>query len=249
MKSNYAANIKSVETHPVEKSLKVEELYLKETYYCDFSNKGIVNAAKKFLGHKENTQKLVSEILLFVREKVIFGGDFWKTKASETLNKGYGACYNKNLLLVALLRYHGLPSKFCANPMSKYFNKAVMGLGYLPVSTPFYHCFTKVFIESEWINIDPTLDKNTYKTFFAPLDVDWQIDWDGCNDMLLYNKETIIGDPKIYDDIDSALDKNLNSHFLFKNEPDFLVSLWLHLGNLKLWKKTGRQPENRCIYS
>lgn len=184
---------------------------------------------------------LFDDIELFVRESIVFGGDRWKVKASETLEKGYGACYNKNLLLIALLRYHGVPSKLCANPMQKDFNKAPMGFGYITVSTPFYHCFTKVLIEDKWIDIDPTFDRNTYNTFFAPLKVVWNIDWDSYNNMLLY-KGSVVGPAEVYDDIDKSLAKNLNSHFLFRYEPESLVAFWLSIGNSMMWKKTKKYP-------
>ncbi len=214
---------------------------LKETYYCDFSNKEIEKNAKNFEEYKGDTRGLVIKIFLFVREEIVFGGDRWKVKASETLKKGYGACYNKNLLLVALLRYYGIPSKLCANPMKKDFAKTAMGIAYVTVSNPFCHCFTKVLIEDNWVDIDPTLDKKTYNTFFASQNVSWDIDWDGCNDMFLY-KGSEIGGTKVFDDIDSALENNLDSYFLFRREPELLLSPWLSMGNLAMWKQTKNPP-------
>ena len=161
---------------------------LAETDYCDYSNAEIKKVARTFLKFKKNERELVTKLFLFVRDDIIFGGDRWRVKASETLNKGYGACYNKNLLLVALLRYHGIPSQLCANPMSKNFNKPAIGYGYITMSTPFFHCFTKVLVDKKWVDIDPTLDKTTYDTFFAPLNIDWSVDWDGHSNMRLYNK-------------------------------------------------------------
>ncbi len=218
---------------------------LTETDYCDYSNDEIKKVAKNFLKYKQNRRELVTKMFLFVRDGIIFGGDRWKVKASETLNKGYGACYNKNLLLVALLRYHGIPSKLCANPMAKDFNKAAIGSGYITMSTPFYHCFTKVLIDENWVDIDPTLDKTTYDTFFAPLNIDWSVDWDGYSNMRLYNKEAIIGDSKIFLDIDSVLKKNLDSHFVFRYEPEFFISFWMSYGNSMMWKKTKNPPSKQ----
>lgn len=240
MSTVHALKMKSEEIRPVENDLDLNHIALLETHYCDYSHKEIARVAESFSGRGKNARELVMKLFLHVRDTVIFGGDRWKVKASETLEKGYGACYNKNLLLVALLRYHGIPSKFCANPMAKDFNKAAMGFGHLTVSTPFYHCFTKVSIDGAWVDIDPTFDKHSYNTFFGPLGVDWGVDWDGFNDMLLY-KGSVIGDPRIYDDIDDALDRNLDSHFLFGREPEFLVSLWLSMGNSMMWSRTRKK--------
>jgi transglutaminase-like putative cysteine protease len=215
---------------------------LAETEYCDYSNAEINKVAKTFLEFKQNKRELVTKLFLFVRDDIIFGGDRWRVKASETLHKGYGACYNKNLLLVALLRYHGIPSQLCANPMSKNFNKPAIGYGYITMSTPFYHCFTKVLVDKKWVDIDPTLDKTTYDTFFAPLNIDWSVDWDGHSNMRLYNKEAIIGDSKIFIDIDRGIKRNLDSHFMFRYEPEFFISFWMSYGNSMMWKKTKNPP-------
>ncbi len=236
MNNSHELNSKFDEANRVKSEYNTVNSDLAETYYCDFSNIDIKKTAKSFLKYKQNTRELVTKTFLFVRDEIVFGGDRWKVKASETLNKGYGACYNKNLLFVALLRCLGIPAQLCANPMAKDFNKAAIGFGHITMSTPFYHCFTKVLIDEKWIDIDPTVDKNTYNTFFGPLNVDWDVDWDGYNDMLLFKGSTI-GKPKIFNDIDSGLNKNLNSHFLFKYEPEFILSSWLSSGNSMMWKK------------
>jgi transglutaminase-like putative cysteine protease len=215
---------------------------LAETDYCDYSNAEIKKVARTFLKFKKNERELVTKLFLFVRDDIIFGGDRWRVKASETLNKGYGACYNKNLLLVALLRYHGIPSQLCANPMSKNFNKPAIGYGYITMSTPFFHCFTKVLVDKKWVDIDPTLDKTTYDTFFAPLNIDWSVDWDGHSNMRLYNKEAIIGDSKTNIDIDRNIKRNLDSHFVFRYEPESFISFWMFYGNSMMWKKTKNPP-------
>jgi hypothetical protein len=220
------------------------DINLQGTYFCDYSHPGIQNKAKDFLKHKFDELTLIENIFLFVRDGILFGGDLWQVKASDTLKKGYGACYNKNLLLSSLLRACGVPTKFKANPMKKDFLKPAIGAAYLTVSTPFMHCFTEVEFEGSWFSIDPTLDKLTYDTCFAPLNVNWGIDWNGVNSMELYT-ESIIGEGVHYQDIDSALEKNLNSHFLFKKEPNFLLSKWLKAGNKIIWKKTGSNFYNK----
>jgi transglutaminase-like putative cysteine protease len=217
-----------------------------ETYYCNFTDHKIQEIAETFNEYIDDIRKLVRKMFNFVRDDIVFGGDRWKIKASETLNKRYGACYNKNLLLVSLLRYYNIPSRLCANPMSKSFLKPSVGLAHLTISTPFYHCFTKVYIDSKWIDIDPTLDKTTYDTFFKPLNVEWKIDWDGYNNMELYS-DSVIGVHTEYADIDKALNDNLDSHFLFRFESEKLLKIWLSIGNAKMWKKTQNAPKKNNL--
>jgi len=213
-------------------------VHLQETYFCDYNHDTIKRTANEFGRASKTSVELTKNIFMHVRDKIIFGGDHWQIKASETLQKGYGACWNKNLLLICLLRYFKIPSRLKANPMKNDFMKPVMGVAFLTVSNPFYHCFTEVYLDGRWIAIDPTLDINTYKTFFPQKNVDWGIDWNGMHDMLLYT-ESIVGVAELYTDIDQALLFNLNSHFLFKYESRFILDLWLRFGNKKMWRKTG----------
>ena len=57
-----------------------------------------------FKGSKDPIE-LEKNILIYVRGGIVFSGENWQVKASETLEKGYGTCYNKNLLMIALMRY------------------------------------------------------------------------------------------------------------------------------------------------
>lgn len=214
---------------------------LSATAYCDHSHPAIRALAEKFRREAADTTDLVAKIFIFVRDSIVFGGDQWQVKASETLAKGYGACYNKNLLMISILRAAMIPSKLMANPLKKTFTKPSVGIAHLFFSDPFYHCFTNVLIDGRWISIDPTLDRTTYETFFQPAEVTWQIDWDGRTDMLLYS-ESVAGPPREYNHIDAALNHNLDSHFLCRHEPKFIRSIWLRMGNKNMWRRTRRVP-------
>lgn len=212
--------------------------HLRETYFCNYHHKEIRSIANVFDKASKDPVEKTKNIFMFVRDKIIFGGDHWQVKASETLKKGFGACWNKNLLMIALLRYYKIPSRLKANPIKNDFMKPAMGPAYLMVSSPFYHCFTEIYLDGRWIAVDPTLDKNTYQTFFMPRNVDWGIDWNGTSDMQLYT-ESIVGPAESYTDIDQALIFNLDSHFLFKYESRLILDVWLKLGNKKMWRKAG----------
>jgi transglutaminase-like putative cysteine protease len=108
-------------------------------------------------------------------------------------------------------------------------------------SDPFYHCYTRVLVDGRWVSIDPTLDRTNYATFFQPAGVTWSIDWDGSSDMLLYS-ESVAGPPREFTHVDEELEKNLDSHFLFRHELRWIRSLWLAVGNKKMWRRTGRFP-------
>ncbi len=209
--------------------------------YCDHDHDSIVKLSRILRDRSENPITYVKRAFRYVREEIVFGGDLWQVKASETLRKGYGACYNKNLLLNALLHAGDISCRLGAYPMKRTFMRPAMGFAYLGVSEPFYHCFTQVTLDGNAFIVDPTLDRRTYDTFFGPLKVGWDVSWRDGKDMVLYT-ESILGPSILYGNIDEALDRCLDSHFLFRDEPFWLLRIWLAAGNGRMWSKTGRRP-------
>jgi transglutaminase-like putative cysteine protease len=134
---------------------------LDETVYCDHSHPAITELAAKIALDSSKQIDIIENIFLFVRDRIVFGGDHWQVKASETLLKGYGACYNKNILMIALLRAANMHSKLMANPVHKSFTQPSVGGIHVLFSDPFYHCFTHVLIDGRWVALDPTLDRTT----------------------------------------------------------------------------------------
>ena len=90
-------------TNNIKQDIEFRTNNLAETIYCDHSHSAILELSRKFVQDSSDTIDLVEKIFLFVRDSIIFGGDQWQVKASETLAKGYGACFNKNLLMISLL--------------------------------------------------------------------------------------------------------------------------------------------------
>jgi transglutaminase-like putative cysteine protease len=84
---------------------------LQETFYCDFGHPAIKELADKIAGEETDWRKITEATFNYVRNNIRFGCDLVKIKASETLTKGYGVCWNKALLLVALLRCKGIPAR------------------------------------------------------------------------------------------------------------------------------------------
>ena len=79
--------------------------YVKETYFCDYNHEAIQSIANDFAQASKNSIELTKTIFMFVRDKIIFGGEYWQMKASETLERSYGVFWHKNLLLIMMLRY------------------------------------------------------------------------------------------------------------------------------------------------
>ena len=63
-----------------------------ETYFCDYNHKAIRSTADDFVQLTKDPIDLTKSVFMYVRDRIIFGGDHWQMKASETFRKGYGTC-------------------------------------------------------------------------------------------------------------------------------------------------------------
>lgn len=186
---------------------------IQETIYCDFNHPAVATLAKKLADGETDPRKITEAVFKHVRDNIRFGFDVVQFKASETLAKGYGVCWNKSLLLIALLRSTGIPARLAYYPVKREFNKPVMGDAHQTLPETINHCLAQVLLNGEWINLDPILDNKTYQKCFVPHKVAWSIDWDGKSSMQLYT-EHIAGPVEICEDIDAAIKDNVGNHWV-----------------------------------
>lgn len=183
------------------------------TRYCDADHPAIQERAAALAAQAAGTEKLARQTFLYVRDQIPFGFDLIKVKASQTIVKGYGACFNKSLLLVSLLRANGIPARFCSAPVSRWFMKPFIGLQCLLVNHPFHHCLVQVHLDGRWSLAEPTLDRITYEALYQPLGVGWGIEWTAQRQDRLY-REHLRGEPVIHYDIDQTIDRNVGNTLL-----------------------------------
>ncbi|MFC1886803.1 transglutaminase family protein [Thermodesulfobacteriota bacterium] len=224
----------------------MDNKHVKPTYYCNHNHSIIQSLSAELAEDTDDTIDFIKKAFFYVRDTIRFGGDIWKVKASETLQMKFGPCFGKNTLFMAILRNQGIACTLSANPMKRTFAKPSVGTAHIFFSNPFFHCFTKVNYNGQWIDLDPTLDKDNYEIFFKPLGVNWDIDWNPNGIGPIYS-ESIVGESVSYDDIDKALNANLNSWYLFKHEPNFLVKPWLWLGNKMMWGKIDKTLKRSSV--
>ncbi len=207
------------------------EQSLKETFYCNYGNRFIQETAEELSKNTLDSVELAKKSFEYVRDNIIFGFDLFKVKASETLQNGFGACWNKSLLLTALLRYNRIPAEFCSIPVRRSFIAPVLGKLHILANNPYNHCFVRANLDERWVILEPTLDKKTYSTFYRPLNLTWGIDWNGSEDCGLYT-ESIVGQMQIHADIDKAINNKVGNREL----PKFMVSRINNWVNVKMWK-------------
>ena len=212
------------------------ENMLEETFFCDFGHKSIQSRSEELGRGKNDHAELAKAVFGYVRDEIIFGFDQYQVKASETLQKGYGMCANKSLLMVAFLRHFQIPSRLAFMPIKRDFLKASWGFWYLTMSKILNHVIAEVYINERWIAVDPTLDENSYHKLYYPLGVKWGIDWNGIDDCLLF-KDDIVGAVESYSDIDKAIRSNADNAL----PPKFILIPFLKFINKIMLKKSGNR--------
>lgn len=100
-----------------------------------------------------------------MRDKIPFGFGLYKRKASEVLQRGYGVCWGKALLLTALLRCNRIPARFGSIPVKSSFIAPAIGTWSVLAKNPFNHCLNIAWLNDRWTVLDVALDRRTYETF------------------------------------------------------------------------------------
>jgi transglutaminase-like putative cysteine protease len=190
----------------------MEQMSLQETVFCDFNHPAVLELAQSLGEDGKDAQTITQAVFKYVRDNIRFGFDPVQVKASETLEKGYGVCWNKALLTVALLRADKIPARLAYNPVNREFIIPVMGENYQMLTKTINHCFAQVYLNNEWICVDTTIDSLTYEKLFVPHHVAWGIDWNGTQDLRLYT-DNIAGPVAYFEDIDAAVSRNVDNMF------------------------------------
>jgi len=212
---------------------------LKETYFCDYNHPTIKKLAEELSEQTSDSVELAKKTFYYVRDNIVTGYDLYKTKASVILKKGYGICWGKSTLLIALLRCNKIESQFGTIPVHRKFIEPLIGPLYHLANSPYNHCVVHAFLNDRWTILDPVLDKITYDTFLAPRNVPWGIDWNGKDDCRLYT-ESIVGEPVIHEDIDDTIRKKAGNTEL----PVFIAQTANNFINKRIWKKTKHLQNN-----
>ncbi|HOK56439.1 MAG TPA: transglutaminase family protein [bacterium] len=183
----------------------MEKEYLLPTKICDVENPDI-KMKSYFLTKKSFSEKQKAiDIFNFVRDEIKYRFDYSYTKASETLKKGYGNCFNKSNLQIALLRSCGIYAGYRVYLIKKeVFLPIVPKDIYEKISQPTVHVSCAVYIEKKWVESDSTIDFELYNHIYRNME-NWKyVEWDGENDISI-PAEYIVENQGIYSNIDLYL--------------------------------------------
>ncbi len=89
--------------------LEVKPEHLQVSPLCDFRHPLLLQLQQKLVGKLSESEKIANRVYDYLREDILYEFDFWPVKASETMSKQTGMCFNKSNLMIALLRASRIP--------------------------------------------------------------------------------------------------------------------------------------------
>ena len=160
------------------------EKYLRPTPAIDCDHEAIIEKATQLTNGRDDVIDKAKSLFYFVRDEISYNiyvlkDDIKHFRASATLARGEGFCVQKAIVLAALARAAGIPSRLrfaiIRNPLASGEVKNILG-GDLFVS----HGFDELFINGLWVKAAPTFDRELCQRKRLVL-----VEFDGVNDAIL----------------------------------------------------------------
>lgn len=146
---------------------QVHRKYLKATYYMDFTEQSIIEKAHELVNgipDKNDIEKGIN-LFYFVRDEikyvVKYNNEYYSRenlKSTATLKRGHGFCIQKAVLLAALARAVGIPSRVHFNDIINHMTSKKY-MDYVGNDKFLYHGYTELFIGGKWVEANVAFDK------------------------------------------------------------------------------------------
>lgn len=173
------------------------DLYLKPTFVID-SDSRVIKEKAILLTKKCGSQiEKATELFYFVRDGIRYNpylplqsNDLSEHKASRTLQRGEGYCIQKAVLLTALARAVGIPSRLGFSDIRNHAVpeklKEMMGTNIFV-----YHGYSEFWLNNRWVKVTPAFNKEMCSKFGI-----MPVEFDGINDAVFLAKNKK-GEPHI----------------------------------------------------
>jgi transglutaminase-like putative cysteine protease len=206
-------------------------IYLHPTGAIDSDNEAVIKVARMLTAGSHGPGEKSAALFRFVRDEIHYNVYMISTyfddfKASMTLRRGKGYCVQKAVLLAALARAVGIPSRLAfakiRNHRAPDHLVKQTGSNILPS-----HGYTQLYIDGSWISVTPAFDRSLCEESGLPT-----VEFDGVHDALL-SRVDLLGRPFI-----EYIEK-------YEPQPDFPFS-WLKERLLPIWgeKRAWLNDEN-----
>lgn len=164
------------------------EIYLRPTFAVDSNHASIVETAKRLTENCSTAEKKAVKLFYFVRDSIsynvymisVFIEDF---KASRVLEWGKGYCVQKAVLLTALGRASGIPTRLV---FAKIKNHRVPAHVFEKLRTNVFprHGYNQFFVNGRWVSAAATFDRALCEKNDLPT-----VEFDGKRDSILPDKD------------------------------------------------------------
>ncbi len=155
--------------------------YLEATELIESESQEIVETEKRITSGLESDTEKAKALFYFVRDRISFRPLFFnyfpreEFRATRTLERGYGFCIMKAILLISLLRAAGIPSRLVLAEIRHYQLpdriRKVLGTDVLP------HGFLEAFLKGRWVKLNPTFDAEYCRAMgYIPTEFDGEKD-------------------------------------------------------------------------
>ena len=229
--------------------------FLQETALLDFRSPIIKSLISKRGWRSLEEERKAIAIYNFVRDEILFGYNVSDhRKASRILKDGYGQCNTKGVLLMALFRAVGIPSRIHGFMIDKALQRGAMtGIVYRSAPKEIFHSYVEVFICDKWYRLEGFILDRDYlsalqKKFIPNEDGSFMgygvatdnflnppIDFHCCDTFI--QKEGIVRDFGVFDSPDSLLEEHGQKMSPFKDFMFRLIGRRLMNKNVKKIRK------------
>lgn len=159
-------------------------IYLKPTAAIDSNNEVIRHVAMELTSSLPDEAEKARSLFYFVRDQIHYSIYMVSTRfedfvASTILARGKGYCVQKAIILTALMRAAGIPSRLgfamIKNHQVPRELIAQSGVDIFP-----RHGYTQLFLGKKWVSVTPAFDKKLCEKIGVPA-----VEFDGINDAQL----------------------------------------------------------------
>jgi Transglutaminase-like superfamily len=191
----------------------VSDANLEPTRLCDADHPSIIAQANELTAGADTDDERAQRIFYFVRDQFPFQAGEYTVPASQVLVQGHGMCVTKTVLMAALMRAAGFPTRYRWVPLDKrgffgFYPHWVTWIAIMKSPTVWYHTNCEAFIDEHWVTADGLLDRPLYEGMLAAghitREVAPTIEWGLRADVL---QGLIVEDKGVLTDPDEMFDK------------------------------------------
>ncbi len=169
---------------------------LKATPIIDSDHEAVRTLAKGLTASFHDDAAKARSLFYFVRDSIRYNAYMISTHAedfvaSTVLARESGYCVQKAVLLAALARAAGIPSRLVFAKIRNYKAPSELALQTGLDNVFPRHGYTQLFIQGRWTSVAPTLDRELCERIGVPV-----VEFDGVNDAMLPPRD-LAGNPYI----------------------------------------------------